>query len=133
MVTFVLKILGYITALNLAILPILSILKVLYLFTFIFIYEALFILIIGALQILGSYTYRENKYHLSITAKRWFDFRKYWFDIRKFAKLTTEERQRYRQEGIIMIIIGFTLLVATIIVNFYTPLIIFDVRSPSKT
>ena len=116
MLAFVVKILGYIIILNLVILPILWILKILYLSTLILMYEALFTLIIGVFQILGTFIYRENSipYRLG--------FRTGWWDFRKFAKLKPEERQRYRQEGIIMVIIGFLLLAATIITHFFISL-----------
>lgn len=113
MLVFVMKILGLIVVLNLMILPVLWVLKILNLFTLILIYEALFILTIGAFQILGSYIYRKNSipYRLG--------FRTGWFDFKKFAKLKPTERQRYRQEGIIMVIIGLVLLFGTIIAHFY--------------
>ncbi len=109
MLAFVLKILGYTIVLNMIILSILWTLKILHLFTLILIYEALFVSIIGVFQILCSYIYKEDRYprHKSIVE---------WFDFRKFAKLKPEERQRYRQEGKIMIIIGLLIVVAAIIV-----------------
>jgi len=112
MIVFVMKILGYILALNSAILFIVWILKALDLFTAILIYEALFVLILGVLQILSSYIYREDN-----IPYRWGS-RTGWFDFRRFAKLKPEERQRYRREGTIMVIIGIILCVATIIVRF---------------
>lgn len=109
---FVMKISGYIIAFNLIILLILWIFKILDLFTPILIYEALFILILGVFQILGSYIYRKN------SIPYWGGFRTGWFDFGKFAKLKPEERQRYRQEGTIMVVIGLALCVAAIIVHF---------------
>jgi uncharacterized membrane protein HdeD (DUF308 family) len=41
-----------------------------------------------------------------------------WFNFEKFAKLKPEERQKYRVEGIIMIVIGLFLLFGTIIAHF---------------
>jgi len=111
MLVFVLKILGYIITSNLIILPILWILKILYLFTLILIYEGVFTAFIGILQILGSYIYKENRYPPQYALTKWFDFR-------KFAKLKPKERQRYRQEGKIMMVIGLILCVATIIIQF---------------
>ena len=112
MLAFVMKVLGYIIALNLIILPILWILKILYLFTPILIYEGFFTAFIGVLQILGSFIYRENS-----IPYRW-GTRTGWFDFKKFAKLKPKERQRYRQEGTVMVIIGLILSVVTIIVHF---------------
>ena len=110
---FVLRISGYIITANLIILPILWILKILHLFSLILIYEGFFTIFIGVLQVLGSFIYRENSipYRLG--------FRTGWFDFRKFAKLKPEERQRYKQEGIIMAIIGFIPLITAIIVHFF--------------
>lgn len=108
------KILGWIAALNLIVLPVLWILKILNLLTLILIYEALLILILGAFQILSSYIYRKD----SIPYR--MGFRTGWFDFQKFAKLKPEERQRYRQEGIIMVIISIALLFGILISNLYT-------------
>ena len=110
---FVLRISGYIITANLIILPILWILKILHLFSLILIYEGFFTIFIGVLQVLGSFIYRENSipYRLG--------FRTGWFDFRKFAKLKPEERQRYKQEGIIMAMIGFIPLITAIIVHFF--------------
>jgi len=113
MLAFVMKLLGFILVLNLIVLPILWALKVLHLFTVILIYEALFIVVIGVFQILGSYIYRED----SIPYRG--GFRTGWLDYRKFAKLKPEERQRYRQEGRIMIIVGLVLLFGILIAHFY--------------
>ncbi len=114
-IVFVIKILGLFTILNLLILPILWILKTLYLFALILTYEALFIVIVGVLQILGSYIYRKNSIH-----SRWAGLgsRTGWFNFEKFAKLKPEERRKYRQEGAIMIILGLTLLIVTTILHF---------------
>ena len=111
MPAFVVKVLGYISIFNLIVLPILWFLEATNLFTLVFIYEALFVLVIGIFQILGSYIYRENRYPPSGVITGWFDFK-------KFAKLKPEERQRYRQEGKIMIIMGVVQCAATIIVHF---------------
>lgn len=111
---FVVKILGYIIVLNLIVLPILWVLRILNLLTLVLIYEALFISITGVFQILSSYIYRENRFPPSGVASGWFDFK-------RFAKLKPEERQRYRQEGKIMITVGLILLVAAITAHFFVP------------
>jgi len=114
MLAFVLKVIGYIVALNLIVLPILWFLEILYLLILILVYEALFISILGVLQILCSYIYRAERYPPQHALIKWFDFR-------EFAELKPEERQRYRQEGRIMITIGLTLCIAAIIVHFSSP------------
>ncbi len=114
MLKFVLKILICITVFNLAVLPILWVLEILYVFTIILVYEALFTLIIGVFQILTSYIYREN----SIPFRR--GFRTGWFDFKKFAKLKSEERKRYRQEGIILVIVGLVFLFGIVFVHLYS-------------
>jgi len=98
---------------NLIVLPILWVFKILYIFTFILMYEALLILIIGVLQILGSRVYRAD----SIPYR--MGFRTGWFDFKRFSKLKPEERQRYRQEGIVMIVIGLVLFFGTVTAHFY--------------
>lgn len=110
---FVVKILGYIMVLNLTISLILLALGIFGLFAIVLTYEALFISIIGFFQILCTYIYRENRCPSfpAVTAK--------WFDFRKFAKLKPEERQRYRKEGKIMIIIGLATCIAAVIIHFY--------------
>jgi hypothetical protein len=113
MLAFAMKILEWIILLNLIVLPILWVFKILYIFTFVLIYEAIFILIIGVFQILGSRIYRED----SIPYR--MGFRTGWFDFKKFSKLKQKERQRYRQEGIVMVVIGLVLLVGTLIAHFY--------------
>jgi len=86
-------------------------LKVIHLFTLILTYEAFFISFIGVLQILGTYVYRKDRYPLRYA---WTN----WFDLRKFAKLKPDERQHYRQEGKIMIIIGLIICIAALILHF---------------
>jgi hypothetical protein len=110
---FAMKILGWIILLDLIVLPILWIFKTLYIFTFVLIYEAIFISIVGVFQILGSRIYREDSipYRMGL--------RTGWFDFRKFSKLKQKERQRYRQEGIVMLVIGVVLLAGTLIAHFY--------------
>lgn len=112
LLAFVIKILGYLATIDLIILPILWIFKILYLFTPILVYEGFFTIFIGVLQILSSYIYREKG-----ISYRW-GFRTGWFDFKRFAKLKPEERQRYRQQGSVMIIIGLILVIATVIIHF---------------
>jgi len=113
---FAVKVLGLVVVVNLIVLAILWILKILHLFTLILVYEALFISSIGVLLILSTYIYRKDS-----IPSRWGGSPTGWFDYKRFAKLKPEERQRYRQEGKIIIIIGLILLVATIIIHFSIP------------
>lgn len=110
---FVLKVLGWVAGLNLIVLLILWVLEVLHLFTLILIYEALFILVVGVFEILGSYIYRKNS-----LPYRWGP-RTGWFDFKRFAELKPEERQRHRLEGLILAIIGLGLLCATVVSHLY--------------
>lgn len=111
---FTMKILGWVVVVNLIVLLVLWVLNFLHLFTLILVYEALFVSVIGVFQILGTYIYRKNS-----IPYRFGGSRTGWFDFKKFSKLKPKERQRYRQEGIIMILIGFVLLFVTIIVHFF--------------
>ncbi len=110
------KTLGYIIVLDLVVLLILSVLRILNLIAVVLVYEALFITIVGVFQILCTYIYRVNR-DPSSYVDSYAQARTGWFDYRKFAKLTPEERQRYRQEGKAMIIIGLVIGVASIIVH----------------
>lgn len=113
MLAFAMKILGWIILLNLIVLPILWVFKILYIFTFVLIYEAIFIVVVGVFQILGSRIYREDSipYRMGL--------RTGWFDFKKFSKLKQKERQRYKQEGIVMLVIGVALIFGTLIAHFY--------------
>lgn len=110
MPAFVVRTVGYITVFDLVILLILSVVRMFNLFVVVLVYEAIFITIVGVFQILCTYIYREDRYPSSYVGTGWFDFK-------KFAKLKPEDRQRYRQEGTAMIIIGFAIGVALIIVH----------------
>ncbi len=107
------KIRRWVVVSNLMVLAILWILRLPNLFILILAYEAFFILIIGVLLILSTYVYRKDS-----IPSRWGGSRTGWFDYKRLAKLKPEERQRYRLEGKIMIVIGLALLTATIILHF---------------
>ncbi len=118
MLAFALKILACIGVLNIGAVLVLWILGVPSLLILILVYEGLFTAFLGVLQILSSLIYREN----SVTqrsVRAWGGARTAWFDFRRFAKLKTEERQKYRQEGAIMVLIGFMLLLVSIAAHFY--------------
>ena len=107
------KILKFIVALNLIVLPSLWVLRIPLWSTIVLAYEGFFLAFIGVLQILGSYIYRED----NIPHRG--GFRTGWFDFKKFGKLKLEERERFRQEGMVMAGIGLVLLVGTAIVHFH--------------
>jgi hypothetical protein len=108
---FALRVLRWIALFSLVVLLVLSVFDSLYLFPLILVYEALLVLIMGILPILGSYIYRKNSFPSRYGRTGWFDFK-------RFAKLTPKQRQRYRQEGKIMVIIGIILLAVAIILHF---------------
>jgi hypothetical protein len=83
-----------------------------YLFAVVLTYEGFFVTFLGILQVLASYIYREN------SPPYREGFRTGWFDFKKFAKLKPEERERYRQQGIIMVLIGLVFLVGIAIGHF---------------
>ncbi len=112
MLKFAIEILGLLLALNLMVLPILLILGILYLFTVVLAYEGVLVTFLGVLQVLSSHIYRENN-----TPYRG-GFRTRWFDFKKFAELKPEERKRFRQQGIIMVVIGLMLLIGIVIAHF---------------
>jgi hypothetical protein len=111
---FLAKILGLLVVLDLTVLPILWVLGTPCLFAVVLTYEGFFVAFLGVLQILASYIYREN------SPPYREGFRTGWFDFKKFAKLKPEERKRFRQQGMIMAVIGLMLLAGIIIVHFYT-------------
>jgi hypothetical protein len=109
--SFIRKTLTYITIVNVAALPVLLMFRIplKYAFSLIFVYEGFFTLAFGGLFILCTYVYRED----SIPCR--YGARTGWFNFKKFSRLTSEERQRYRQEGKILMIIGLLLWLATTI------------------
>ena len=77
-------------------------------------YEALLILGYGVIQFLGSWIYREDSVvyrHGGRTA---------WWDFRRFAKLSPEERERYRQEGLILAVIGAIMMLLVLVARILT-------------
>jgi hypothetical protein len=110
---FIMKALTCLAVANSLVLLVLWALQILSLFTLILVYEALFIIIIGISQILSSRIYRKD----SVPYR--YGGRTAWWNFEKFANLTPEERQRYRQEGLIMIIIGLVLLSTVAVVHIY--------------
>jgi len=112
---FLIKILGLLVVFNLVVLPILWGLQIPHLFVVVLTYEGLFVAFLGVLQILASYIYKEDREDSTYYRR---EFGTEWFDFKKFAKSTPEERKRYRQEGIIMVIVGLGLLVGIVVLHF---------------
>lgn len=113
-VVFSAKIVAIILILNLIITPILWLSENLQYIPIILTYESLFTLILGILQILSSYIYRENS-----LPSRWGGSRTGWFNFKKFAKMEAKERKKYRQEGQILFIIGLMFLLGIITAYSY--------------
>lgn len=114
---FVMKIFGYVAVVNLFVLPILWISKILS--AVIFVYEGAFLVFVGGVQFLLSLIYYK-KNHYSTIDQRYPYPGSGWLDHRiVFKRLTTEERKRYRQEGIIVVIIGFALWLTAAITHFF--------------
>jgi hypothetical protein len=77
-------------------------------------YEALLILGYGVIQFLGSRIYRED----SVVYRQ--GGRTAWWDFRRFAKLSPEERERYRQEGLILAVIGAIMMLLVLVARILT-------------
>ena len=116
-IKFVIKVFAYVTVINLFVLPILWISKILS--PVIFVYEGAFLVFVGGLQFLLSFIHYKETYHSTINQRHPYPGSG-WLDHRiVFKRLTTEERKRYRQEGIIMVMIGLILWLIAIIVRFF--------------
>lgn len=77
-------------------------------------YEALLILGYGVIQFLSSRIYKEDSVvyrHGGRTA---------WWDFKRFAKLSPEERERYGQEGLILVAIGTIMMIMIIVARLLT-------------
>ena len=110
---FALKVLAWLLTVNVTISLLLWALQTLSYLSVTLTYEALFLLILGAFQILSSRIYRED----SVPSR--YAERTAWWNFKKFAKLTPEERQRFRQEGVVMVTISIILLATIAIVHIY--------------
>jgi len=113
----VVKVLGYVAVVNLFVLPILWISNILS--AVIFVYEGVFLLFVGGVQLLLSLVYYKKNYHSTVDQRYPYPGSG-WLNHRiLFKRLTPEERKRYRQEGIIVVMIGFILWLIAIIVHFF--------------
>jgi hypothetical protein len=116
-VKFVMKIFGYVAVVNLFVLPILWISNLLS--AVIFVYEGAFLVFVGGVQFLLSFIYYKKNNYSTIDQKYPYPGSG-WLNHRiVFKRLTTEERKHYRQEGIIVVIIGSTLWLTAAIAHFF--------------
>ncbi len=116
-IKFVMKVFGYVAVVNLFVLPILWISNILS--AVIFVYEGGFLVFVGGVQFLLSFIYYKKNYHSTIDQRYPYPGSGSLDHRIVFKRLTTEERKRYRQEGIIMVMIGFILWLIAIIVHFF--------------
>ena len=116
-IRFVIKVFGYVAVVNLFVLPILWVSNILS--ALVFVYEGTVLLFVGGVQFLLSFVYYRRNCDATIDQRYPYPGSG-WFDHRiLFKRLKPEERKRYRQEGIIMIMIGFILWLTAIIVHFF--------------
>jgi hypothetical protein len=77
-------------------------------------YEAVLILGYGIIQFLSSRIYKED----SVVYR--YGGRTAWWDFRRFARLSPEERERYRQEGLVLVAIGAIMMIMILVARFLT-------------
>jgi len=118
MFSFLTKVLGLVMVLDLVVFLVLWVLGIANLFAVVLTYEGFFVTLLGVLQVLASYVYRVDRGETEESVVYRSGFSPVWFDFRRFAKLTLEERKRYRQEGILMAIVGLGLLVGIVVLRF---------------
>jgi hypothetical protein len=118
MSSFLNRVLGLVMVLDLVVFAVLWVLGIAYLFAVVLTYEGFFVTFLGVLQTLASYVYKEDRGETEERAIYRSGFSPVWFDFRRFTKLTPEERKRYRQEGILMVIVGLGLLVGVVVLRF---------------
>jgi hypothetical protein len=118
MFSFLTRVLGLVMVLDLVFLFVLWVLGVAYLFSVVLTYEGFFVIFLGVLQVLASYIFRGDRGETEERVAYYSPYSPVWFDFRRFAKLTLEERKRYRQEGILMVIVGLVLLVGVAVLRF---------------
>lgn len=116
-IKFMMKVFGYVAVVNLFVLPILWRFNILS--AVIFLYEGAFFVFVGGVQFLLSFVYYRKNYHSPIDQRYPYPGRSMLDHKRVFKRLTPEERKRYRQEGRIMVMIGFIMWLTAIIVHFF--------------
>ena len=115
---FLSRVLGLVVVLDLVVFSVLWVLRIADLFGVVLTYEGFFVTFLGVLQVLASYVFREDRGETGERVAYYSPFSPVWFDFRRFAKLTPEERKRYRQEGVLMVIVGLGLLVGVAVLRF---------------
>jgi len=116
-IKFVMKVFVCIAVVNLFVLPILWISNILS--AVIFAYEGAFLLFVGGAQLLLSLVYYRKNCHSTVNQRYPYPGSA-WLDHRiLFKRLTPEERKRYRQEGAIMVLIGFILWLIALLTHFF--------------
>ena len=118
MFSFLTKVLGLLVVLDLVVFAVLWVLGIANLFGVVLTYEGFFVTLLGVLQVLSSYIHREDRGETERSVVYRRQFSPVWFDFRRFVKLAPEERKRYRQEGILMVIVGLGLLVGVVVLRF---------------
>lgn len=116
-IKFVMKVLGYVAIVNFVVLPFLWISNILS--AIIFVYEGLFLVFVGGVQFLLSFVYYKKNYHSTIDQKYPYPGSGWLNHKRVFKRLTPEERKCYREEGIIMVTIGFILWITAILLHLF--------------
>lgn len=109
-IRFVMKVAVYVVTVNLFVLPVLWILGVLS--AIILVYEGTFLMLIGGIQFFVSFLYYKENAHSTIDQKYPYPGSGLLNHRIVFKKLKSEERKRYRQEGIIMVLIGLIVWLA---------------------
>jgi len=82
-------------------------------------YEGAFLVFVGGVQFLLSFIHYKETYHSTINQRHPYPGSGSLDHRIIFKRLTTEERNRYRQEGKIMVMIGLMLWLIAIIVHFF--------------
>lgn len=116
----VLRDLSYIVILNSAIFLILWALKILHLFIFILVYEGFVFVGAGIVLFLVSLIhYKEGTYQGLMRSLRRRTSSLFWNHTIIFKRLKPEERRRYRQQGVGMMMIGSILWLIALILHLY--------------
>ena len=112
-VSFSIKVLTYTAVVNLCVLPILWVSNTYS--ALIFVYEAAVLLFLGGVELLLSYVYYEKDTSSAIDQKYPYPGPSILNHKQVFKRLKPDERKRYRQEGMIMVVFGLSLVLVAII------------------